>query len=476
MDTPWSKDPANNLPFAGSSVEAFLKKNIRNKVGFAKVVISADGQNDLIAGFENEDAYDTWNALSTEDKWGEAGAAYLLTYDALPSPKKDSYAVSLVFRETPATTQASTDVSVAMKGTSIVSWAAGGSDQIQEDLLVTVQTRASSSAAWATRESFTIPANTEDYIVVSLAKYLNNGANYIRFRAEGEYATSLWSSFTLNVVALQLVPNTPFSVPFAGNVLSLNYLVGGSIAKTLQFEFGTGMGTTFEAQYSYLNNDPGCSRSLGTATNLTTGITFTFEDPDMNEDIMADGVHTVRARLFVSESVKTDWIESQYMVANGVVSPMVIVNNIASKLDNWTDVVFFDWAAHTAGQNEMTVIFRLVDSADDTIEYARWSQTRTGTSWPSRCSSPSGTRRPTTRPPAPTSSSRPPPAPTPRPVRRPSSMPRTARSSPPCGPVSASPPTDGWRSRRMSTTLPRGPSARSISRPAASSPSSTTRS
>ena len=378
METPWSRDPENNLPFAGSSVEAFLKRNIRNKVGCAKVVISADGQNDIIAGFENEAAYEAWNALSTENKWGEAGAQYLITYDTLPSPKKDSYAVSLVFRETPATTQASTDVSLALKGTSVVAWAAGGTDDIQEDLVVTVQTRASSSAAWSTRESFTLPANTQDYVIVSLARYLNNGMNYIRFRAEGEYATSLWSSFTLNVVALQLVPNTPFSVPFTGSVLSLNYLVGGSIAKTLQFEFGTGIGTTFEAEYSYLNNDPGCSRSLGTATNLTTGITFTFEDADMIADIMADGVHTVRARLFVSESVKTEWIESQYMVANGTVSPMVIVNNIASRLDNWTDVVFFDWAAHTAGQNEMTVIFRLVDSADDTVEYARWSQVAQG--------------------------------------------------------------------------------------------------
>ena len=375
MDTPWSKDPANNLPFAGSSVEAFLKKNIRNKVGFAKVVISADGQNDLIAGFENEDAYDAWNALSAEDKWGEAGAAYLLTYDALPSPKKDSYAVSLIFRETPATTQASTNVSIALKGTSVVAWAAGGTDDIQEDLVVTVQTRASSSAAWSTRESFTLPANTQDYIIVSLARYLNNGTNYIRFRAEGEYATSLWSSFTLNVVALQLVPNTPFSVPFTGSILSLNYLVGGSIAKTLQFEFGTGTGTAFVAQYSYLNSDPGCSRSVGTATNLTTGITYTFDDADMMAVLMADGVHTVRARLYVSESVKTDWVENQYMVANGQsVNPAVIVNNINSVLDNWTDVTFFDWAANTGGANEMTVVFRLVDSADQSVEYARWAQ------------------------------------------------------------------------------------------------------
>ena len=63
------------------------------------------------------------------------------------------------------------------------------------------------------------------------------------------------------------------------------------------------------------------------------------------------------------------------MVVNGqAVTPAVIVNNINSVLDNWTDVVFFDWAANTGGANEMTVVFRLVDSADQSVEYARWSQ------------------------------------------------------------------------------------------------------
>ena len=376
MDQPWKRDPANGFPFSGDAVEAFIKKNFGEKVGCTRVVTGSDGTSNVMAGFATEDDYLEWMALSDEQKWGEAGAAFLITHATLPSIEQtDLYAVGLTLRETPATIQASADVTIAVKGTSTVTYATGGTEPVQEDLQVIVQTRTSSSAAWATRGQFSIPANDSNWAEISLRDFLVSGTNYVRVRAVGENASSIWRSFTLNVVALQLAANTAFSVPFTGSTLALNYLIGGAIAKTLQFEFGTGVGTGFVRQYSYLNNDPGCSRNVGTATNLTTGITYTFDDPDMCEDIMADGVHTVRARLYVSESVKTDWVESQYMVSNGqAVSPAVIVNNINSLLDNWTDVVFFDWAANTGGANEMTVVFRLVDSADTSVEYARWSQ------------------------------------------------------------------------------------------------------
>lgn len=369
MATPWND-------YVGRRVEAFIKKTFGEKVGYTRVVTGSDGTSNVMAGFATEDDYLEWMALSDEQKWGEAGAAFLVTTAVLPSiEQSDIYTVNLTLRETPATIQASADVTIAVKGTSTVTYAAGGTDNVQEDLQIVVQTRTSSSAAWATRGQFSIAANDTAWAEISLKDFLVSGTNYVRVRAVGENASSIWRSFTLNVVALQLIPNTAFSVPFTGDTLSLNYLVGGAIAKTLQFEFGTGVGTAFVRQFSYLNGDPGCSRNVGTATNLTTGITYTFDDEDMMAVLMADGVHTVRARLYVSETVKTDWVESQYMVSNGQsVNPAVIVNNIHDLLDNWTDVVFFDWAANTGGQNEMTVIFRLVDSADPSVEYARWAQ------------------------------------------------------------------------------------------------------
>ena len=364
MSTPWNT-------YKGTRVEEFIKKTFGEKVGYTQVVTGSDGTSNVMVGFATEDDYLAWSALTDEQKWGEAGLEYLVTRATLPSiEQSDLYAVGLTLRETPDSIQASAAVTIALKATSTVTYATGGTDNVQEDVNIVLQSRTSSTGAWVTRASFSIPANASSWTEIDLQPYLFSGMNYVRIRAVGEYASSIWRSFTLNVVALALIPNTPFSVPMTGSTLLLNYLVGGAIAKTLQFQFGTGTGSGFTPIYSYLNNDPGCSRNLGSTTNMSTGITFTFDDSTMMATLMANGVHTVRARLYVSETVKTDWIESQYMVANGAVTPAVAVNNVNDHLDNWTEVSFFKWSSNTA----MAVRFRLVDSADSSKVYATWTQ------------------------------------------------------------------------------------------------------
>lgn len=368
ISTPWNG-------YIGSRVEEFIKKTFGQKTGYVKVVTGSDGTSNVMAAFADEDAYNEWRALSDEDRWGNAGAAYLITYDTLPDiEQSDVYTVTLSLRETPQTIQPSVNVSVDVKAASIVKYASGGEEPVQEDVQIEIQTRTSTTAAYVTRATVVIPANSLNYTTINLASLLYAGTNYVRMRAVGEYATSIWRSFTLNVVALQLTPNTAFEVPMtAGSPLSLNYLVGGAIAKTLQFELGTGTGTDFEAIYSYLNSDPGCSRALGTATNLSTGMSFEFTDATMLAALMTSGVHTVRARLYVSETVKTEWVESQYMVAGGV-SPFVAVNAVNPVLDNWTDVSFFKYCAYSAGAGSVGIRFRLVDSASDEV-LASWSAT-----------------------------------------------------------------------------------------------------
>ena len=279
----------------------------------------------------------------------------------------DTYSVRLILEESPAETQMSDDVTIKVKGTSSVEYAAGGSENINEVLTLEIQTRTSQDGAW-NNHIHTLAANNPSFVEISLKNYLYSGTNYVRMRVVGEYSSSVWQSYTLNVVNLSLVPNNTFEVPFE-SVLSLNYLIGGTINKTLQFEFGTGLGSDFVAEYSYLDNDPGCSRSLGTDTNTSTGVTFDFTDTDMLATLLSVGVHTIRARLYVSEDVYTDWVESQYMVAGS--APLVAVNDVQSNLANWTDVRFFDWSVFTPNE-PLAVVFRLTDETN-TTEYASWT-------------------------------------------------------------------------------------------------------
>lgn len=368
----WSNDSENGLPFSGDAVEAFIKKTFNEKVGYIKVVAGPDGELNILAGFATEDDYQEWAQLSVVQKWGEAGAAYLVTYTTLPMVESaDTYSVGLTINELPAAVQKDTNITIQVKGTSSVAYALGGSENIQEDLSIVIQTRMNVNSAWITRGTVFIPSNSNSWTDINLAPFLTSGMNYVRVQAAGEYSFSFWQQFSFNVVALSLTPNSTFEVPFIGDRLTLNYLIGGNIAKLLQFEFGTGVGADFEADYSYSNSDPGCIRDIGTITNLTTGVSYDFTDATMNANIMADGVHTVRARLYVSASVKTDWVESQYFVANGqVVTPAVIVNRANLVLDNWSDVTFFHWAAN----QEMDVKFRLVDSVDSSLVYGTWTR------------------------------------------------------------------------------------------------------
>ena len=360
----------------GLEIEEFIKETFGERVGCVRTAQNADGTANVVIGFKDEDDYNTWRSLSDSDKWGATGQQYIVTYDTLPSAEgSDTYTVTLILQTTPSTIQPTNDVKLNVKGTSSVIYAAGGSENIIEDLVVQVQTRTSPSASWTNRGETVIVANDTNFTEISLKNYLYAGTNYVRIRAVGEYSSSVWRSFTLNVVNLSLAPNTALELPMTGESISLNYLVGGSVAKTLQFEFGTGLGSSFIPQFSYQNNDVGCSRALGTSTNTSTGMTFEFTDSTMLQSIMSDGVHTVRARLYVSEDVKTDWIESQYMVVKTApATPHVVVNDVHGNLANWTEVKFFDWAAYAGGAPTMGVNFRLTDE-DNEDTYASWSFT-----------------------------------------------------------------------------------------------------
>ncbi len=366
------------LDFA--KIEEFIKARIteaNEKVGCLRIAQNAEGTDNVVIGFRSDEDYDEWRALSDSDKWSEEGLAYIVTYVTLPSAEgSDAYTVVLNLQETPASIQASSNVTISVKGTSTVSYASGGTDNVNEDLLVEIQTRTNTSAAWVSRAQVAVPANALTFTPISLQPYLTGGMNYVRLRAVGEYSTSIWRSFSLNVVNLSLVPNSSLEFPMSDSTLSLNYLVGGSVGKTLQLEFGTGLGSGFTAQYSYLNSDPGCSRNLGTATNTTTGMTFEFTDATMLATLLAGGVHTVRARLYVSELVATEWVESQYIVADGS-NKLVSVNNVGTLFDNWSEVHFFDWAAYTGGDEQMTVVFRLTDENNETT-YATWTYSAQG--------------------------------------------------------------------------------------------------
>ena len=354
-------------------IERIIKATFGDKVGYQKVVSAPDGIANRIVSFASQDDFDEWSKLADNKKWSEEGRAFIVTWDTLPALDiGDTYYVDVQV-DSYSTNQPNTDISLNIKGVSYVKHAAGTEELIQERLTIQVQTRTSDTAAWQTRDSFNITSNLEYWSSISFAPYLVSGMNYIRLKAVGEYAEGLvWRPITINVVGLSLTTNTATNVSVSGNKLTLNYLIGGNINKYLRLQFGAGIGDSFEADWTYDN----CEKCniLVSGVNTSTGFTFDFS-PSQNAltDILTNGLHTVRAQLYVDEGLKTEWKEIQYMVAQDEsVSPMVVINNVDNNLDNFTDVKFFDWATN----KDITVRFRLTDE-NNINTYGTWEQEAT---------------------------------------------------------------------------------------------------
>ena len=268
----------------------------------------------------------------------------------------DTFNVGLTVVTPPAIVK-DTNVKLSVKGTSIVIHPGNIQEEVAETLVVEIQTKTFMDGSWVSKPSSTVTANASAYKEIDISSYLVEGTNYIRLRAVGNNDSSMWYQYEIRVVNLQLFANNVFEIPVSGDYLTLNYLIGGAIAKTLYIEIGIGKGTQFVSAYS-------TSIQLGDDVNLTTGKNFTFNAAPAS--VMTPGRHTVRAYMQADgdSTVKTDVVESQYMVAGS--SNMVIINNVNSILDNYTDVRFFDYAVFTTDEN-LNVIFKLKDSTSNDI-------------------------------------------------------------------------------------------------------------
>ena len=359
-------------------IEGFLKKTLDSRVGCIRIVPSESGSGHTVLGFKDEDDYASWNGMTDEQKWGTEGQELLVTVMAMPSDAGDTRSVRLQLQSTPSATQPTTDVTIGVKGISQITYGTTGqTEDVAEDLTLQIQTRTSQSGSWITRDSVILQSNQNTFLQVSLKNYLSAGANYVRIRVSGDdgnggAVSSVWTTLTLNVVALSLISATPVAIPVTGSELELRYYIGGSADKTLRLQFGHYVNSVFVADYSY-ETENACVVPIGQEVFASVPKVVSLTPTSLSlTNILTEGNHVVRAMLYVSEDVKTDWVETEYMaIPDGEASgKIVVVNNIGKGLENYSDVSFFKWAASESGQ----VVFRLTN-AGDTVEYARWEQT-----------------------------------------------------------------------------------------------------
>lgn len=347
------------------------------KIGYlVKVYTIVEGvEKPFLLAFATEADYTAWNA-NNDDPDHQPIINIELPMGGGGGVTPTAYFVELDLVRPDDTVMLGSDVTVLVKGTSVITRSSGTTSPINETLTLSIRTKVGVNGTWVTRQSVSIPANNNSYTTVHLGDYLSAGVNYVELIATGRYASSLVEEFMITVASLRLEPNTTFQRPFTDR-LQFNYLYSCNVASVLQFEFGIGLDdNTFAATYSYDDSNQSaywseCARNLSAGGNTVEGVEFGFTNAARVAALLQPGIHTVRARLWVSGSIHTDWIYSQYFVADS--SPHVIINNIQKNLANWSNVYFFDWALCSPTE-PLSVVFKLVNSSDHTQEYAgaRW--------------------------------------------------------------------------------------------------------
>lgn len=339
--TDWGKDTTNdNLPFAGSSVQAFLKSqltslqnSLASKAGHTRWV--KDGDFYYLQGFASEaDA-------KTYDSDTETYASLLLFNQQLPisTVQGDSYAAYLFGEDTASVDYVvSGDTFKVKLRFSAVRISNGQRDNMGTPGNLTIQRSTDGGSTWTTVETrkgvLTSTAYDSTTMTdVDIASALSTGSQKIRARASFEYegedgtTKTAYSTFvlignTINKTSISIAlassqqPYTPIWVSQLGasgsRKFPLAYVCNGNVAKTLNYIIYDETGAQIFP-----------TSGIGTKTGITQNgetVTLNVGSETDNPKLFTHGVKTVMAWLTCDDG------QGGTIYSNGIISRFMVVN------------------------------------------------------------------------------------------------------------------------------------------------------
>ena len=226
----WGKEVTSGLPYAGSSVQKFIKDELQSKVGYVARSQQKDGGFYHLYGFKNKAEYDIWleDPSSVEPIF------------ATQFPNADTYTVSL-------TTSSNTNklvnlgegVKVNIRYTSTSAPIGGEATDTDNEGTLTIQ-RSYNGGAWTTVATMIIqpfPINTPGEQTIDITKYLLDGDNQIRMRVADNVNGSISPNITFNsVVNTSLTIENALDISKPLTSASFSYFIQGQVAKTLHIK------------------------------------------------------------------------------------------------------------------------------------------------------------------------------------------------------------------------------------------------
>jgi hypothetical protein len=375
IDTAWY-DSTTGQGYSGARVEEFIKKQL--KLSYAYVSRSAQKETDgwHMRFFRSLADYNTWNAA--EDKTVAAISALLLSDIILPDTHEatgQSYIVGLYTgSDTSSIVTIDNKVVLKLRFTSQVHDNVNNTtDNTGEGGILTIQRRTSSTGDWVTVGTLSVQSmdySSTTYTDIDISSMLSDGYQQVRVVVKGDT-----TELTTRYITYQSVIKTTLSLEFANqwwtpitdlaSGLPISYYIKGAVSKTLTVIISgkTSAGAAGKRTLTY-----NIGSSIYTETPWSVAVTDSDSD---TVKVLTHGIHTIEAYITVSGgTVTSEHVYSQvFVVADKTdMTPYLLLNNVASKATNWTQVKLFDYSLYNPSGSAMNLTFSLGDYAG-TTEY-----------------------------------------------------------------------------------------------------------
>ena len=329
--------------YAGSSVEKFIKGELKNRCGYIYRSRTKEGDYYYLYGFMDYEQYEAWAD-------GDSSITPLFKVQ-LPNIENDTFSVNLTTNSnTQKLVNLGDGVKINLKYTSTATNPTTGviTDTYNDGTLII--SRSANGSAYQEVGRIVIqptPWDSSEFKSYDITNYLVDGDNKIRIRVEDNVNGSVSSNITFQSIintTLRIETATPTSQPLTA--LQLQYYIEGQVAKTLHikisqnenvgnFEYPIGNGTYIEVPYT---------------------------TPLMSMQLVS-GTINVEAWLSVDDTELTSYhVNNQFYYSDGTDTETVLVlNNISEDIVNYTNAHLFDLSLYNQGA-DVDIYIRSTDA------------------------------------------------------------------------------------------------------------------
>lgn len=399
-DTDWGGDTSTgNIPVSGGRVQEWLKTEINGRFGFLNMRFNEAESMYYIECFTSEEDYilyngdkDTYKDLLLQSVQIPISTVQGDTFTAQLRTSTSNTANIVV-------TEGKLEVPLNYKAVKITQI---GNENAGYSGTVIIQT-STNGETWSTVGTIpnALPSSEIDdsttYTKVDIGKYLTNGKQYVRLRAQYTYENEDGEEKTVNSsnviignsvtkTSLRLELRTDFQTPMnkynsngEENMFEVAYYVYGIVKKTLHLEI-QGSGGTFKTSQVLESTDDGISKTISISDTGVYGL-------------LTHGVKKVTAWMEAEDglgnTVKSNTLVNRFMMVDNTLTgderlkPYLLLQNVDAVVTNYVQTEIAKYAVYSPKLNEdgtitndgedINIVFLLTDYVDK--EYLRIEQT-----------------------------------------------------------------------------------------------------